>query len=179
MYTFTLRYKLEGVTFYTNKLPRKRTTHSDLQECRVISPINLDYNFDLNLQFSSPSAVSQTGRKECWSRSMYRLVARFDLWFTLLFPVPLYSARSLVVVPIWSLVLQSVDLGVASWGNRRYSHHYQSSVLRAFSRLRVLRCDKTVPQCVSSLHDRLDFGWGVLCSRSRNRWSVGIKGHSF
>ena len=42
---FTLRYKLEGVAFYANKLPRKRTTHSDLQECGVISPVNLDYDF--------------------------------------------------------------------------------------------------------------------------------------
>ena len=65
MYVFTLRYKLEGVAFYANKLPRKRTTHSDLQECRVISPVNLDYNFDLNLQFSSPSAIGQTGGREC------------------------------------------------------------------------------------------------------------------
>ena len=51
MYVFTLRYKLEGVTFYANKLPRKRTTHSDLQECGVISLVNLDYKFDENLHF--------------------------------------------------------------------------------------------------------------------------------
>ena len=64
MYVFRLRYKLEGVTFYANKLPHKRTTHSDLQECGLISPVNLDYKFDLNIQYSSPSANPQTcGRK--------------------------------------------------------------------------------------------------------------------
>ena len=105
MYMFTLRYKLEGMTFYANKLPRKRTTLSDLQECRVISLVNRDYHFDLNLQFISPSAFGQTSGRECWSRSMYRLVARFDPRFTLLFPVQLYAARSLVVVPTLSIVL--------------------------------------------------------------------------
>ena len=65
MYVFTLRYKLEGVAFYANKLPRKRTTHSDLQECGVISPVNLDYNFDLNLQFSSLLAIAQITGREC------------------------------------------------------------------------------------------------------------------
>ena len=64
MYVFTLRYKLEGVSFYANKLPRKRTTYSDLPECGVISLVNLDYNFDLNLQFSSPSAFAQTDGRE-------------------------------------------------------------------------------------------------------------------
>mgnify|MGYP007046868021 CR=1 FL=1 len=80
--------------------------------------------------------------------------------------------QSVVVVPSLSLVLRSVVLGVASSGNRRCSPRYQSSVLRVFSRLRALGCDETVPQCVSSLHGRLDFGWGVLRSGSRNRWSV-------
>ena len=44
MYLFTLRYKYEGVAFYANKLARKTTTLSYLQEYGVISPINLDYN---------------------------------------------------------------------------------------------------------------------------------------
>ena len=78
MYVFKLRYKLEGVAFYANKLPRKRTTLSDLQECVVISLVNLDYNFDLNLQFTSPSAIGQTGGSECWSLLVYQLDARFD-----------------------------------------------------------------------------------------------------
>ena len=65
MYVFTLRYELEGVAIYANKIPYKRTTHSDIQECGVISPVNLDYDFDLNLQFSSPLAIGQTGGREC------------------------------------------------------------------------------------------------------------------
>ena len=65
MYVFTLRYKLEGVAFYANKIPGKRTSHSDLQECGVISPVNLDYKFDLNLQFSSLSTIAQTGGRDC------------------------------------------------------------------------------------------------------------------
>ena len=89
-----------------------------------------------------------------------------------LFLVRLYSARSLVVVPFLSLVLRSVDLGAASLRNRQCSPWCQSSRLRAFSRLRALGCDETVPQCVSSLYGRLDFGWGVLFFGSRNRWSV-------
>ena len=64
---------------------------------------------------------------------MCRLVARFDPQFTILFPVRLYSARSLVVVPILSLVLQSVDLGVASLGNQRYSPRYSVSIFRTSS----------------------------------------------
>ena len=65
MYVFILRYKLEGVALYANKLPRKRTSHFDLQECGVISPVNLDYDFDLNLQISSPSEIGQIGGREC------------------------------------------------------------------------------------------------------------------
>ena len=103
---------------------------------------------------------------------MYRLVARFNPRFTLLFPVWLYFVRSLVIVPILSLMLQGIDLGVASSGNRQYSPRYQSSVLRVFSRLWPFGCDETIPQCVLSLHGKLDFGWGVLRSGSHSRWSV-------
>ena len=78
MYVFTLRYKLEGVAFYANKIPGKRTSHSDLQECRVTSHVNLGYNFDQNLQFTSTSAIDQIGRRESWCRFVYRLVARVD-----------------------------------------------------------------------------------------------------
>ena len=38
MYVFTLRNKLEGVAFYANKLPRKRTTLSDLQKMQGYLP---------------------------------------------------------------------------------------------------------------------------------------------
>ena len=65
---------------------RKRTTYSDLQDCGVISPVNLDYNFDLNLPFSSLSAIAQTGRRECRGSSMCRLIARFDPQFYSLVP---------------------------------------------------------------------------------------------
>ena len=75
MYVFTLTYKLKGVAFYANKVPHKRTTLSNLEECRVISLVSVNYNFDLNLQFTSPSVIGEIGRRERWSLSMYRLVA--------------------------------------------------------------------------------------------------------
>ena len=78
MYVFTLTHKLEGVAFYANKIPHKRTTLSNLQECRVTSHVNLGYNFDQNLQFTSTSAIDQIGRRESWCRFVYRLVARVD-----------------------------------------------------------------------------------------------------
>ena len=169
---FTLRYKLKGVAFYANKLPYKRTIHSNLQECGVISPLNLDYNFDLNLQFSSPSAIGHTSGRECWSRSMYRLVARFDPQFSLLFPVRLYFARSLVVVPI--LVLSAPKRWFGSGFVMQSTIFILVSIFRtsSFFWLWALGCDETVPQCVSSLHGGLDFKWGVLHSGSCNRWSV-------
>ena len=81
-------------------------------------------------------------------------------------------ARSLVVVPSLSLVFRSVVLGVASSDNRRCSPRCRSSGLWVSSLLRAPECDETVPQCVSSTHDRLDSEWGVLCSESRSRWLV-------
>ena len=118
---FTLGYKLDGVAFYANKLPRKRVTLSYLQVYGVISPVNLDYNFDLNLQLQVlRHSVKHAGRKG-WSRSVFRLVAQCDLWSTLLLLVQLCSIRSLVLVPSLCLVLRNVDLEVASSGNRRCS----------------------------------------------------------
>ena len=124
------------------------------------------------MHFTSFSGLGQTCGRECWSQSVYRLVARFDPRFPLLFRVWFCFARSIIIVPFLFFVLRNIDLGVASSSNRRYSPRYQSSELRAFSRLRALGCDKTVSQCVSSLHGRLDFGWGVLRFGSRNGWSV-------
>ena len=120
MYLFTLRYKYEGVAFYANKLARKTTTLSYLQEYGVISPINLDYSIWSKFTVTSSSAFGQTGGRECWSRFVYRLVARIDPRFSLLFRIRLCSARSLVVVQFLSLVLRNVDLGVASLGNGQY-----------------------------------------------------------
>ena len=92
--------------------------------------------------------------------------------FLLLLLVWLPSTRSLVVVPSLSLVLRSVDLGVASSSNRQCSPRYRSSELRASSLLWAPEYDGTAPQCVSSSHDRLDSWWGVLHCLSRNTWSA-------
>ena len=79
------------------------------------------------------------------------------------------SAQSLVVVPSLSLVLRSVVLGVALSGKQWCSPRCRSFGLRASSLLRATKCDETVPQYVISSRDSLDFEWGVLCSKSRNR----------
>ena len=74
--------------------------------------------------------------------------------------------------PIIVLSVRSVVLRVASSGNQRSSPQCPSFRLRASSLLQDPGCDETVPQYVSSSHDRLNFEWGVLCSVSRNRWSI-------
>ena len=85
----------------------------------------------------------------------------------LLLLVRLCYARLLVVVPSLSLVLWSVDLGVALSGNQRCSPWCWYSRLRVSSRLRAPGCDETIPQYVSSSCDRQDSEWGVLRFESR------------
>ena len=123
------------------------------------------------MHFTSFSGLGQTCGRECWSRSVYRLVARFDPRFPLLFRVWFCFARSIIIVPFLFFVLRNIDLGVASSSNGRCSPWCQSFELITFSQLRALRCDETVPQYVSSSRDRLNFEWGVLCSESCNGWS--------
>ena len=69
--------KLEGVAFYANKLPRKRTTFSYLQEYGVISPINLDYYFDLNLQLQE---MQLGGKVVAWWRGLRTIENLPDTW---------------------------------------------------------------------------------------------------
>ena len=80
MYVFTLSYKLEGVAFYANKLPRKRTTHSDLQECRVISPVNLDYNFQVRQLVKQTKGNVEVGPYIGWLPDLILDLPSFSLF---------------------------------------------------------------------------------------------------
>ena len=103
----------------------------------------------------------------CLSRLVW--VGRSSIY--LMFLVWLSFARSLVVVPSLSSVVQSVVLGVASSGNQQCLSRCRSFELQASLLLRAPGYDETTPQYVLASRDRLDFEWGVLRSESRSRWS--------